>query len=107
MEIRRKEIASTEVANTVTLCKCHSDVTRGCLSIAVNTFGTDDGIERFESFRCEKHGCSKATYMFRQVEYNVEFGFVEPCAGPTGSRKKKIPDFSLQGVLKHFIRKLL
>lgn len=95
MKIGRKEEASTEVANVVSLCKCNSNVARGRLAIAVNAFGTDDCIERFKDFGREKHGSAKTTDMFWQVQSNVKFGFVEPRAGPTGGYKKKVLDFGL------------
>ena len=101
VKIGQKEVASTEeVANMITLCKCHGNITRGCLVIAVNTFGTDDSIEGFKGVSCEKHGWSKTMDVFWQVKYNVEFGFGEPCTSPTGGHKKKILDFGLYGGLK-------
>ena len=94
MEFCQNEVPSTqEMAGAITLCKCHSYVMRRRLSIAVNTFGSDDSIEGFKGFSCKKHGWPKTTHMFQQVKYNVELGFIKPCTCPSGSKKKEILDF--------------
>lgn len=91
------------MANTVSLCKCHGNVMRGHLSIAVNTFSMDNSIERFKSFSRKKHGWSKTAYMCWYMKDDVELGFVEPCAGPLCSNEKKNFNFGFQGILKHEI----
>lgn len=60
--------------------------------IAVDAMRTDDGIERLESFCCEKHWRSESPYMVREVQEDVELGLVEPARGQLAGSLKEVVD---------------
>ena len=70
----------------------------------MDTFCTNDGIERFESFSRKEDGWPKAANMRRKVNENMKFWLVEPLTGPTSSSKQESFNFTFQNTLLKYIK---
>ena len=51
-----EESATEKMADSISLSKCASNVSRRCLSIRMNTFGTNDSVKRLECL-CREQSC--------------------------------------------------
>ena len=102
-QISRKnesEFATIEqMTNAISLSKGMSNVTWRCMSIWMNAFCTDDGIEWLKCLSCKEDCWSKATNMIREMNKNVEFQFVEPLYCPVSWTEQEVLDFMFKEFL--------
>ena len=89
------------MSHAVALYESSSNVPRGCLAVAVDTFGANDGIERLKSFSHKEDGWAKAANMRREVKEDMKLRFIEPLASPASSSKKETFNFSFQNTLSN------
>lgn len=95
------------MANSIALSKSRCDITGRSLSIRVNTFGTDNGVKRFERLGCKQYSRAKASNVGGKMKKNVKFRFVEPTTRPPSSTKEEVLDLGLQKLLLNNITSAL
>lgn len=78
--------------DAVTLSESSSDVARRRLSIGVDAFCANDGIEGLESLCCKDYRWAKASNVVWEVNEQVELGLVEPSRRPLCCRSEEVMD---------------
>ena len=110
-KLKVKKSTTEEVANSIALGKCLSDVSRGSMTVGMYTFRADDGIERFKCFRRKKNGRTKSSSVICKVQEDVKLRLVKPACCPASGTQKKVFDLVVQKSLRmmmyeHVVTKL-
>jgi len=74
--------AAEEMADSAVLSECESNIPGWCKAIRMHTLASNNGIIRLERLSGKEDCRPKALNMCREVENEVELGFIEPAWRP-------------------------